>query len=317
MDWFGAADGGPMVATRAIHFAATAIVTGTLVFQAVVANPALRSQEAAAKPFRTQTRYVAWISLAVAVISGLAWVLLLTMSLSDESLGEAITSGALRDVLNLTQFGSVSQIRLALAILLAFCLAFERSAFWRWLGLGAAVGLIASIAWTGHAASTPHKLGYLHLGADVLHLTAAAAWIGGLVPLALLLGAGKHHQGRAGLELDGVRRFSALGIASVATLILSGIISAGILVGSFHALVITAYGQLLMLKLAVFAAMLAFAAINRLSLMPRLALPSADTQQDALRGLSRNTLIEIGFGLFLFAVVGVLGTLHPAAHLVQ
>ena len=65
-----------------------------------------------------------------------------------------------------------------------------------------------------------------------------------------------------------------------------------------------------MLKLAVFAAMLAFAAINRLSLMPRLAL-------DALRGLSRNTLIEIGFGLFLFAVVGVLGTLHPAAHLVQ
>ena len=139
MDWFGAADGGPMVATRAIHFAATAIVTGTLVFQAVVANPALRSQEAAAKPFRTQTRYVAWISLAVAVISGLAWVLLLTMSLSDESLGEAITSGALRDVLSLTQFGSVSQVRLALAILLAFCLAFERSAFWRWLGLGAAV----------------------------------------------------------------------------------------------------------------------------------------------------------------------------------
>ena len=114
-----------------------------------------------------------------------------------------------------------------------------------------------------------------------------------------------------------VRRFSALGIASVATLILSGIISAGILVGSFHALVITAYGQLLMLKLAVFAAMLAFAAINRLSLTPRLALPSADAQQDALRRLSRNTLIEIGFGLFLFAVVGVLGTLHPAAHLVQ
>ena len=114
-----------------------------------------------------------------------------------------------------------------------------------------------------------------------------------------------------------VRRFSALGIASVATLILSGIINAWILVGSFHALVITGYGQLLMLKLAVFAAMLAFAAINRLSLMPRLALPSADTQQDALRGLSRNTLIEIGFGLFLFAVVGVLGTLHPAAHLVQ
>jgi putative copper resistance protein D len=49
------------------------------------------------------------------------------MSLSDESLGEAVISGALRDVLNLTQFGLVSQVRLALAIVLAICLAFERS----------------------------------------------------------------------------------------------------------------------------------------------------------------------------------------------
>src|SRR5437588_610348 len=70
---FGAADNGAMIATRAIHFAATAIVTGTLVFPAVVANPALKSQEAAAKLFRMQTRYVAWISLAATVISGLAW----------------------------------------------------------------------------------------------------------------------------------------------------------------------------------------------------------------------------------------------------
>src|SRR5438309_4156287 len=152
---FGAADNGAMIATRTIHFAATAIVTGTLVFRAVVATTALRSQEAAAKPFRTQTRYVAWISLAVAVISGLAWVLLLTMSLSDESLGEAVTSGALRNVLNLTQFGWVSQIRFALAIVLAMCLAFDRSAWWRGLALGAAVALMALIAWTGHAGSTP------------------------------------------------------------------------------------------------------------------------------------------------------------------
>jgi putative copper resistance protein D len=314
---FAAADNGAMIATRAIHFAATATVTGTLVFRSVVANPALRSSEAAAKLFRTQTRYVAWISLAVAVISGLTWVLLLTMSLSAEGLGEAVMSGALRDVLNLTQFGLVAQIRLAFAIVLAICLAFERSALWRWLALAAAVGLIASIAWTGHAASTPSKLGYLHLAADALHLSAASAWIGGLVPLALLLSAGRHHKGWAVLELDVVRRFSTLGIASVATLMLSGIINAWILVGSFRALVVTGYGLLLMLKLAVFAAMLAFAAINRLSLTPRLAVPSDDAQQDALARLSRNTWIEIALGLSIFAMVGVLGTLHPAAHLVN
>ena len=89
---FAAADNGAMIATRAVHFAAIATVTGTLVFRAVVANPVLQSQEAVAKPFRTQSLRVAWISLAVGVISGLTWVLLLTMSLSGESLGEAVMS---------------------------------------------------------------------------------------------------------------------------------------------------------------------------------------------------------------------------------
>jgi putative copper resistance protein D len=251
------------------------------------------------------------------VVSGLAWVLLLTMSLSDEGLGEAVMSGALRDVVNLTQFGLVSEIRLALAIVLAICLAFERSVLWRLLALVAAVSLVASIAWTGHAGSTPYTLGYLHLASDALHLTAASAWIGGLVPFVLMLGAIRCHRGSAALELDAIRRFSTLGIASVATLILSGFVNAWILVGSFRGLVVTGYGQLLMLKLAAFAVMLAFAAFNRFVLTQRLALPSDQARQDALRALSRNTRIEIVLGLSIFVIVGVLGTLHPAAHLVQ
>ena len=108
-----------------------------------------------------------------------------------------------------------------------------------------------------------------------------------------------------------------LGIASVATLILSGCVNAWILLGSFRGLVVTGYGQLLMLKLAAFAVMLPFAAFNRFVLTPRLALSSDQARQDALRALSRNTWIEIVLGLSIFAIVGVLGTLHPAAHLVQ
>jgi putative copper resistance protein D len=239
------------------------------------------------------------------------------MSLSGEGVGEAVMSGALRDVLNLTQFGLVSQVRLALAIVLAVCLAFERSALWRWLALAAAVSLVASIAWTGHAGSTPYTLGYLHLVSDALHLTAASAWIDGLVPLALLLGITRCHRGLASVELDAIQRFSMLGTASVATLILSGFVNAWILVGSFRGLVVTDYGQVLMLKLAAFAVMLAFAAFNRFVLTPRLALSSDQARQDALRGLSRNTWIEIALGLSIFAIVGVLGTLHPAAHLVH
>jgi copper resistance protein D len=317
MIWFGAEIDGPMIVTRTVHFAASATTAGALVFRGFVAEPALRAAPPAAAPIDKQLRATTWIGLAVAVVSGLALVLLLTMSLSDESLGEAVTSGALRDVLNLTQFGWVAQVRLAIAVVLAICLAFERSALWRWLALAAAVSLAASIAWTGHAASTPFTLGYLHLASDALHLAAASAWIGGLVPLALLLGMARRHKGWASLELDAIRRFSMLGIVSVATLILSGAVNSWILVGSFRGLVETGYGQLLMLKFAAFAAMLALAAVNRFALTPQLALLSDDARQDALRTLSRNTWIEIALGLSIFAMVGVLGTLHPAAHLVK
>ena len=316
MSWFGAEIDGPMIVARTVHFAASAITAGALVFRGFVAGPALRAAAAAA-PIDKQLRATTWIGLAVTVVSGLALVLLLTMSLSDESPGEAVMSGALRDVLNLTQFGLVAQVRLAIAIALAICLAFERSALWRRLALAAAVSLVASIAWTGHAGSTPYRLGYLHLASDALHLIAASAWIGGLVPLALLLGAIRCHPGWTSLELDAIRRFSTLGTVSVATLILSGSFNAWILVGSFRGLVVTSYGQLLMLKLAAFAVMLAFAAFNRFVLTQRLALSSDQARQDALRALSRNTWIEIVLGLSIFAIVGALGTLHPAAHLVQ
>jgi putative copper resistance protein D len=318
MTLLGAEIDGPLIVVRAVHFAATAATAGAVMFRAVVAEPALRSQREARTIVESQIRRATWISLAISVVSGLTWVLLLTMSLSAESLGEAVMSGALRDVLNLTQFGRVSQVRLALAIVLAICLAFERPVLW--LAPGAAMGLMASIAWTGHAGSTPHKLGYVHLAADVLHLSAAAAWIGGLVPLALLLNVGwrYHRLAWASLEFDVVRRFSLVGIVSVATLIVSGLINAWILVGSFRGLVVTVYGWILMLKLVVFAIMAVLATVNRFRLTPRLALPpGSEAQCYALRRLTRNAVTEIALGFFVFAVVGVLGTLHPSAHLIR
>jgi copper resistance protein D len=317
MSWLGEEIDGPMIVARAVHFAATATVAGALMFRAAVAEPAQRSQREASAIAEAHIRKVAWFSLPIAVVSGLAWVLLLTMSLSGENLGEAVTSGALRDVLGLTQFGWVSQIRLAFAIVLAICLIFDRSLLWRWLALAMVFCLTASTAWTGHAASTTHALGYLHLASDALHLTVASAWVGGLLPLALLFVAARRRKDCTSLELDAVRRFSTLGIFSVAALILSGVINAWILVGSFGGLIVTPYGQLLTLKLVAFAVMLTFAAINRLSLTPRLASASPDTQHSAMRRLSRNTWIEIVLGFSIFAIVGVLGTLHPAAHLVK
>jgi putative copper resistance protein D len=318
MDWLGAAIDGPSVAIRALHFAATATAAGALIFRAVVADPALRSIPEATTVLRSQIRLVASIGLAIAAATGVIWFQLQAAAISGLPFGEAMTSDLLSTVLNETQFGLVSKVRLMLAVILAACLASDRFALTRWLALGSALGFLAAIAWTGHAGSTLGKLGNLHLTADALHLIAAASWIGGLVSLALLLAAGRRNQGLAWASLArcAAQRFSTLGIVGVGTLVATGTVNAWILVGSIHALIVTGYGRLLMFKLVVFAVMLMFAAINRLWLTPRLAFSSEnELQLKALRQLARNSVIEIALGLTIFVIVGVLGTLHPAIHL--
>ena len=312
MDWLAAEGHVPLIAVRAIHFAATAIIAGTVVFRTVVAKPALLPDQAAAKGWRTQSLRIAWIALAVTLLSGAIWLLLQAISMTGLPPGEAMTSQVLSTVLDETQFGVVMEIRSILAIILATCLAYDRFPWADRLALAAALGLTASIAWTGHAASTLGALGNLHLAADALHLVAAASWIGGLVPFALLL-AVVHRYGGDSLARYATERFSTLGIVSVATLMLTGIVNSWILVGSFRALLVTEYGQVLMLKLAVFAAMLVFAAVNRFALTPRLAVSSGN-DREALRKLMRNSVVEIALGFAVFAIVGVLGTLHPAIH---
>jgi putative copper resistance protein D len=317
MEWFGSGAQLPLIVIRAIHFGATAVLTGSLIFRAVVAGPALRSAPAATPVVRAQILLVAWIGFAIAAASGVIWFQLETASMSGRSFVEAMTSDMLSTVLNETQFGLVSKIRFVLAIILAACLAYDRLAPARWLALGSALGLVAAIAWTGHAGSTAGEMGDVHLTADVLHLFAAAAWVGGLLPLAVLLAAARRNRALAWMSLarGAAPRFSTLGIVSVGTLLVTGIVNAWILVGSFRALLVTEYGQLLMLKIAAFALMLVFAAVNRFWLTPQLVVSSESAAQlDALRQLTRNSIVEIALGFAIFAIVGTLGTLHPAIH---
>jgi putative copper resistance protein D len=318
MNGFGNTVGDWLIVARTIHFAATAVTTGTVIFRVVVAEPVLRLARPTAAMFEVRTRRVAGIGLFVSVVSGVAWILLQAPAMSGLSFAEAMTSDVIGTVVTETQFGLVSEIRLALAVVLAACFLSDRPTAMRWVALASALGLVASIAWTGHAGSTAGELGIVHLTSDTLHLVAAAAWIGGLVSLAFLVTVALRDQadGWVSLVADTTQRFSTLGIVSVATLLITGIVNAGILVGSLHALLVTGYGRLLMLKIALFAIMLAFAAVNRFWLTPALAnFSSSERDRDVARTLVRNCAIEIALGLAIFAIVGALGTIHPASHL--
>src|SRR5258707_5412719 len=154
MDSLGAGVDGSLIVPRAIHFAATAVVAGSLIFRAVVAEPALRSAKLATTVVRSQILLTAWIALAIAAASGVIWLQLEAASMSGSSFGEAMTADVLSTVLNETQFGRVSEIRLVLAIILAACLAYDRVALPRWFALVSALGLVAAIAWTRHGGFT-------------------------------------------------------------------------------------------------------------------------------------------------------------------
>jgi putative copper resistance protein D len=98
------------------------------------------------------------------------------------------------------------------------------------------------------------------LANDCLHLVTAGAWVGGLLPLALFLAAASRHDDPNALPLAAkvTGRFSTVGIVLVATILTTGIVNTWHLVGSVEGLIVTAYGRLLITKIALFLSMAFF-----------------------------------------------------------
>lgn len=311
-----------VAAARAIHFAATLSTAGAVFFLAFVGEPALRHARDGG-PFcalvRLRLRWIAWIGVALVLASGAVWLLIEAEQLSDLPLSAVFSSGAVWSVLADTDFGNDWIARFVLLVLFAGLLCASDfstrgpSAWKSVTAIAVAACLVGSLAFAGHAAATTGSVGLVHLSADILHLVAAAAWTGALVPLAILLGAARRNAESAAIAHEAAVRFSALGMASVGTLAVTGIINSWFLVGSVAALFGTPYGRLLLAKVALFAIMLAFAAVNRLRLTPRLGQAgNAAVAAEALRRLRRNSLAEAALGGIIIAIVGVLGTLPPA-----
>src|SRR5579871_1845862 len=315
MDWTSGGPAAALIAARAIHFGTTALLAGTLTFRAVVTSPVAIASPAALALVDLRTRWIAGAALAAALISGIVWFVFTAAEMGNLPLVDTLKPDVLQMILLGTQFGSVATVRLVLAIATAVTLAFDRARAARRLSFVLALAFAASIAWTGHSGSGFGPSGNLQLAADALHLLAASAWIGGLVPLALLLSFARNRADPWITIASGVtQRFSILGIVAVATLIATGTVNAWFLVGSIKALTTTEYGRVLMAKLALFVVMLAIAAINRNVLTPRLAAAAAEHRAAAFASLVRHCVYEIVLGLLVVSVAAWLGTLHPAAH---
>ena len=321
MDWF-------LIAARSLHFAAAISLAGVFAFACCIAGPALRQADAgaaAAARLRRRFGWLAWASLALALISGAAWLVAVAAAMSGKPLAAALSQDLLALVLTRTRFGEDWMVRFVLAVLLAACLVAldgrraRRSGAIGWVAFAIAALMLASLAWAGHGAATAGPAGDLHLAGDIVHLLAAGFWLGTLPPLALLL----VHARRIGdapwaaVARIAAWRFSILGVASVIVLVASGLVNTWFLAGNVPALVGTPYGRLLLAKIGLFLAMAMVGAVNLMRLTPRLVAQPADAAPALWRTiarLQRNAQIETAIGLGVIGIVGALGILPPGLH---
>lgn len=315
---------GLLIAVRWVHYAATLVLFGEVVFAFLIsARPGAGRDTAlerrAGDAAWRRCRRVAVAAWALMVVSGACWLALVTVQMSGASLGE-ITASATATVLRSTVFGEAWSFRALMALMLALLWRALRSGPPQgpWLSLlsvGVAGGLLAGLAWAGHANAEVGAPGSIHHASDAAHLLAAGVWLGGLAPLAALLRAfGKPSTSR---EIDGcaaiAARFGNWAALSVGVLVLTGIANAYYLIRAPGALLATFYGNVLLVKLLLFALMLAVAAVNRSRLTPALLANERDddARADAVRKLRRNVWLEQALGAGVVLLVAALGVTPP------
>jgi putative copper export protein/mono/diheme cytochrome c family protein len=295
MDGFGLALG----LARGVQVAATLSLFGTLGLTVAVARPAAaRAPPDAAAALQRRLLGLVKTSLLAALLAALAWLPLQSADFADGAdLPAAL--GALPAVAFETRFGHALLLRLAL-LLLAGGLAVRGRAAAALLPAGIAV---AAQSWMGHPAASEDRL---LLAASILHVLAAGAWLGGLVPLYLTVRA---LPGRGAARAAG--RFAWIGFPAVLVLAGTAFWQGFRLIGDEGALFGTTYGQLALFKLALFAGLLGFAAVNRFRLTPALREEAA---AQAGRHLLTSIVLETALGLAVVLAAGLLATLTPAAH---
>jgi mono/diheme cytochrome c family protein len=136
------------------------------------------------------------------------------------------------------------------------------------------------------------------LNSEALHVLAAGAWLGALMPLLICL---------ATMPSDAVaiaiRRFFPLGLITVSIIAATSVVQAVYLVGSVPALIGTDYGRLALLKSLLFFALLGFGAVNRLLL-------SAKPGGRLRRSITGETVLALAVTM----AAGFLAHLTPGTH---
>ncbi|MFW6752180.1 copper homeostasis membrane protein CopD [Pseudomonas glycinae] len=277
-----------LVLCRFLHFIVVLMLFGAWLFR-----PLLLKGEAPALD-RQLARLSRWLA-AIALVSGVIWALLITASMAG-SAAAAFDPATVELVLGHTFFGQVWRWHLLInALLLALLFTPWRSN--RSLRLGLSALLLMTLAPVGHGAMLDGFSGQMLILNQVIHLTCVGAWLGGLLMLVMIL-----RQPDKDMR-EVLQRFSGLGYALVAGLLITGLINVRVLTGQWWPTpLFSGFALILLIKALLVFGMLALALFNRLRIN--------DCEQ-RIDTLKRSVMLEWLLGIGAVAAVSVLGTLPP------
>lgn len=303
-------------AVRAVDYTATLLAAGAALWLVAVAGRDERQ--------RARARTWAWRWALAGIVAALVGVV--TQAMTQTGLGPL--AAASPDVLGQTLVGGFGVATGARIAGLAALAAAVRVTTRRPVGATALVaGGVAALSYVVDGHTRTVEPGWLVVGADVVHLAAVAAWLGGVALLAATL------RDRGAVPVESARvvaRFSTVATTAAVAATLAGSAMSWALVRSWRALVSTGYGWTLVAKVALVAVVLLLGALNNRVLVPAVArraaptggasdtVPDAATRGDhastaAWRLLRRVVAVEAVLMLAVVVVTAALVTQRPAA----
>ncbi|MEO7043133.1 MAG: CopD family protein [Gemmatimonadaceae bacterium] len=303
------------VIVRWLSFMGLVVVIGVIALRLLVLP---RIGSAASEAFAVALiPRLATLGLAAA---GLVIIAAIGRLFSEQSVMAASVHLGVADIVQHTTWGSVWLLQVGAAIVACAGLALARrhSAIGWGIGTVAVLVLAVTPALSGHAAGVENWR-TLAIATDALHVIAAGAWLGSLcalivvgVPTALRVEAtGSDAAGGGRLVSEMVNAFSPIALVFASVVVLTGLVSAWLRLGSISALWSSSYGIVLIVKLALVGAVFAAGAFNWLRMREQL---SKVDNADAHHRFQRSGKVELFFGVFVIAVTAVLVAMQTPLH---
>jgi len=322
--------GAAWAVVRWLAFVGIAVLVGGLVF-VVAIWPGARDQ--------TRTRRIVTAGWAVLVVATVLGFVLRGPYVAAEGLDRVLDVGRWGEIAG-TRFGVVWLVRLGLLAVTGFLLhrcfagpSGERRTLPQWWTVTTAVVLVAicaTPALSGHPAGG--DLVAVATVLDAVHVTAMAVWLGGLVLMGAVVVRGDDPDGRRAV----VERFSRIAFWCVAALVATGAFATWRDVRTLTNLRETDFGHILVVKVAIFALMVVFAAFSREVVARLFRRPAPGVADDGLEGdgdggepldlealrqrewrsLRRSVWTEAVIGLAVLAATAALVNAAPASGIV-